>query len=68
MSDMREFNKQVKSLMLLTRNNLGLSQAKAGERIGVAQGTWRDWEAGRSKIPAFYYQKVLELSKQSVKD
>lgn len=30
------------------RANKGLSQIKAAELVGVSEGTWRNWEKGKS--------------------
>ena len=39
-------------LLLDLRTRAGLTQADAAELLGVGDKTWRDWEAGRRRMPA----------------
>jgi transcriptional regulator with XRE-family HTH domain len=38
------------------RQGLGLSQVKMAKAVGVDEGTWRRWEAGR-RLPAFTHME-----------
>jgi transcriptional regulator with XRE-family HTH domain len=43
------------------REQSGLSQAAAAERVGVSQATWSDWEAGK-KCPQI--AQAIRLEKE----
>ena len=44
------------------RENNGLSQAAAAERVGVSQPTWSDWEAGK-KCP--HVAQAIRLEREA---
>ena len=42
------------------RNNLGLSQAEAAERIGISQGTYSGYETGTRRIKLNMIKRIAE--------
>ena len=42
------------------RNNLGLSQAEAAEKIGISQGTYSGYETGTRRIKLNMIKRIAE--------
>lgn len=48
-----------------SRLSLGLTQAQAGEKVGVAARTWRSWEAGARVMPGAKWELFLIKTREA---
>jgi transcriptional regulator with XRE-family HTH domain len=59
---------EIGTLLIESRHRLKLSQQEAAEKIGVSQGTYHNWESGKTKVSLSKLHQIssvlhIELSK-----